>query len=155
MTAQGMPREARRREGGSGPSGLASPVGEADAPALGANGVSQSAVERVRQLLVNVASLLDAWKAGDPTHWTEWDQEQRDEITALLATQSASDTGLRERLLHLSIAAGQLVVAADDQLPLRECRQRVLDELKLARTALASTSDEGVDTALNGEGDGG
>lgn len=32
--AQGMPREARRREGGSGPSGLASPVGNRCAQTL-------------------------------------------------------------------------------------------------------------------------
>ncbi len=32
MPAQGMPREAPRHEGGSGPSGLASPVLEEDAP---------------------------------------------------------------------------------------------------------------------------
>lgn len=39
---------------------------------------------RHERLLVHLAQLMDAWKAGDVEHWTEWDQRQRDELTALL-----------------------------------------------------------------------
>ncbi len=38
-------------------------------------------INGLRGLLCNLASLCDAWKAGEPETWTTWDQEQRERIT--------------------------------------------------------------------------
>lgn len=53
MTAQGMPREARRRDCGSGPSGLTSPVGSADAPTL----LSQHPITTLSEMIANAERL--------------------------------------------------------------------------------------------------
>lgn len=37
-----------------------------------------------RQLLVDAAQFLDAWKSGDPASWTAFDQTIRDRISAAL-----------------------------------------------------------------------
>ena len=52
--------------------------------------------EEMRCLLGNIAQMMDAWKAGDPATWTEWDQEQRDAISRILAMSNASRGNERE-----------------------------------------------------------
>jgi hypothetical protein len=41
----------------------------------------QPVASDVRQLLVNLAAILDGWKQTAPQDWTDWDQQQRDGIT--------------------------------------------------------------------------
>lgn len=68
----GMPREARRREGGSGPSGLASPVGVADAPELLRRISTLTAeVEELRAAAQPFADsvIIDQTKQRGDRHW--------------------------------------------------------------------------------------
>jgi len=46
----------------------------------------QPVASDVRQLLVNLAAILDGWKQTAPQDWTDWDQQQRNGITRYSVT---------------------------------------------------------------------